>query len=351
MTRPNLKNYSTPALRERFAQAGIKPFRAEQVAQWLYVRGVEDPLQMSDLDKSLRSRLAEEWSTKALDLEEVQRSLDGTLKGALRAQDDALVEAVVIPEGDRRTLCISSQVGCPLACSFCATGSMGFTRNLTTAEIVDQFLHMQAQMEGGEQISNIVFMGMGEPLLNLPNVVEAVRIFLDQKTFAIASKRITVSTSGVLPKIAELLETVPVNLAVSLHATTDAVRDELVPLNKKFPVADLMKLLRETPQITKQRPVFFEYTLLAGVNDSVADARRLVQMLQKLPAKLNVIPVNPHPGSPYSIPAQSTIERFMAELAKGRFPITLRKSRGSDIDAACGQLAARKRKEPLKLLQ
>ena len=351
MTRPNLKDYSTPALRERFAKEGIKPFRAEQIAQWLYVRGVEDPLLMNDLDQALRDRLAEEWATSALTLGEVQRSVDGTIKGALRAEDGAVVEAVIIPEGDRRTLCISSQVGCPLACSFCATGTLGFTRNLTTAEIIDQFLHMQAQMDEGEQISNIVFMGMGEPLLNLPNVVEAVRIFLDQKTFAIASKRITVSTSGVLPKIGELLDAVPVNLAVSLHATTDEVRDELVPLNKKFPLADLMKVLRESPHITKRRPVFFEYTLLASVNDSVADARRLVKMLRKLPAKLNVIPVNPHPGSPYEIPDQEVIERFMAELSTGSFPIMLRKSRGSDIDAACGQLAARKGKEPLELLQ
>ena len=349
--RPNLKDFSTPALRARFAHEGIKPFRAEQVAQWLYVRGVEDPLQMTDLDNALRLRLAESWETRALELIDLQRSVDGTCKGVLRAADGAVVEAVVIPEADRRTLCISSQVGCPLACSFCATGAMGFARNLSTAEIVDQFLRMRAELPQEEPISNIVFMGMGEPLLNLPAVIEAVRIFLDQKTFAIASKRITVSTSGVLPKIPELLEAVPVNLAVSLHATTDAVRDRLVPLNVKFPIAALMKTLRESEQITRRRPVFFEYTLLAGVNDSVEDARRLVRMLRTLPAKLNVIPVNPHPGSPYAIPAKVVIDAFMAELAKGNFPITLRKSRGRDIDAACGQLAARRRSgadEPLQ---
>ncbi len=347
----NLKDYATASLRERFAKAGIKPFRADQVAQWLYVRGVEDPLEMTDLDKALREKLSLEWKTSALSLSDLQRSVDGTLKGALMAEDGAMIEAVIIPEGDRRTLCISSQVGCALACSFCATGEMGFTRNLSTAEIVDQFLHMQREMPEGEEISNIVFMGMGEPLLNLPNVIEAVRIFLDQKTFAIASKRITVSTSGVLSKIPVLLEAVPVNLALSLHATTDKVRDVLVPLNKKFPLAAVMLELKNNPMITKRRPVFFEYTLLEGVNDSPEDARRLVGLLRKLPAKLNVIPMNPHPGSTYRKPAEDVIGRFMKVLAKGNFPITLRKSRGSDIDAACGQLAARNRVDALINLQ
>lgn len=347
----NLKDYAPASLRERFARAGIKPFRAEQVAQWLYVRGVEDPLEMMDLDKSLREKLSQEWKTSALSLSDLQRSQDGTLKGALRAEDGVLIEAVIIPEGDRRTLCISSQVGCALACSFCATGEMGFTRNLSTAEIVDQFLHMQREMPEGERISNIVFMGMGEPLLNLPNVIEAVRIFLDQKTFAIASKRITVSTSGVLSKIPVLLDAVPVNLALSLHATTDNVRDVLVPLNKKFPLAAVMQELKRNPMITKRRPVFFEYTLLEGVNDGLEDARRLVELLKKLPAKLNVIPMNSHPGSAYRKPTDAVINRFMKELAKGNFPITLRKSRGSDIDAACGQLAARNRVDALIDLQ
>ncbi|MBW2714413.1 MAG: hypothetical protein JRC77_11780 [Deltaproteobacteria bacterium] len=192
---------------------------------------------------------------------------------------------------------------------------------------------------------------MGEPLLNLPNVVEAVRIFLDQKTFAIASKRINVSTSGVLSKIPALLESVPVNLALSLHATTDKVRDVLVPLNKKFPLASVMQELKNNPMITKRRPVFFEYTLLEGVNDSPEDASRLVRLLKKLPAKLNVIPVNPHPASAYKRPSEAVINRFMKELAKGNFPITLRKSRGSDIDAACGQLATRKQVDGLLELQ
>lgn len=347
----NLKDYATATLRERFADAGIKPFRAEQVVQWLYVRGVEDPLEMTNLDQDLREKLAKEWKTSALCLSDMQRSVDGTLKGVLRAEDGALIEAVIIPEGDRRTLCLSSQVGCALACSFCATGAMGFTRNLSTAEIVDQFLHMQREMPEGEKISNIVFMGMGEPLLNLPNVVEAVRIFLDQKTFSIASKRITVSTAGVLSRIPDLLKAVPVNLALSLHATTDTVRDVLVPLNKKFPLAKVMEELKNNEAITKRRPVFFEYTLLEGVNDSTEDARRLVELLKELPAKLNVIPMNPHPGSSYRKPSDEAINRFMKELAKGNFPITLRKSRGSDIAAACGQLAARNRVDGPVILQ
>jgi len=341
MLRPNLKDYSTRTLRARFAEAGIKPFRAEQIAQWLYVRGVEDPREMTDLDQPLRERLASEWETRALTLATCQHSIDGTLKAAFRARDGAVIEAVVIPEGERRTLCLSSQVGCPLACSFCATGGMGFRRNLNTAEMVDQFLGMQSQLPEGEPITNVVFMGMGEPLLNLDAVVEAVRIFLDPKTFAIASRRMTVSTAGVLPKIPELLEAVPVNLAVSLHATTDAVRDQLVPLNRKFPLQALLTLLRESPFVTRQRPVFFEYTLLAAVNDSVEDARRLIRIAQRLPAKVNVIPMNPHPGSRHLAPTQDVIDRFMTELARGHFPITLRRSRGTDIEAACGQLAAR----------
>ena len=296
---------------------------------------------MTDLDRSLRERIAAEWTTSALEIASVDRSSDGTVKAALEGADGAVLEAVIIPEEERTTLCVSTQVGCPLACSFCATGTLGLTRNLTTAEIVDQVCRMRELLPPERSITNVVFMGMGEPLLNLRALVEAVRTLLHPKGFAFAPRRVTVSTAGVVPRIPELLESVPVNLAVSLHATTDAVRDELVPLNRRFPLEVLLGTLRQLPGLSRRRPVFFEYTLLAGVNDAVEDARRLVRLLQGIPSKVNVIPMNPHPGAAYAAPGADVVDRFMGALARGGLTTTLRRSRGADIDAACGQLAAR----------
>ncbi len=339
---PNIKDFSLENLRTRFHAEGLPRYRADQVSQWLYRRGIERFEDMTDLGLELREQLAATWTTSALEVVETQRSSDGTMKGVLRASDGARLEAVLIPESERMTLCVSTQVGCPLDCSFCATGKMGFVRNLSAAEIIDQVFRMRELLEGEESITNIVFMGMGEPLLNLPNVLEAVHILMNPKGFAYGCRRITVSTSGVVPKIRELLEAAPVNLAVSLHATSDAVRDVLVPLNKRFPLeallGELSALMREG-MFDKRHPVFFEYTLLAGVNDSEQDARRLLQMLRKIPSKVNVIPVNPHPGSEYRPPKEEVISRFMGVLARARMPVTLRRSRGSDIAAACGQLA------------
>jgi 23S rRNA (adenine2503-C2)-methyltransferase len=234
-------------------------------------------------------------------------------------------------------------VGCPLACSFCATGTLGLERNLGVAEIVEQVVRMSALLPEGRRITNVVFMGMGEPLLNLANVVEAVRTLIHPKGFGMAPRRVTVSTAGVVPRIADLLGQVPVNLAVSLHAATDALRDVLVPLNQKFPLAELFGALRSIPRLGRRHPIFFEYTLLAGVNDSLEDARRLAELLRGMPAKVNLIPVNPHAGSPYRAPTPDVAERFMGVLARAGLTVTLRRSRGADIDAACGQLAARPR--------
>jgi 23S rRNA (adenine2503-C2)-methyltransferase len=273
-------------------------------------------------------------------------SADGTSKAALVTRDERVIEAVLIPEEERTTLCVSTQVGCPLACSFCATGTLGLERNLGVAEIVEQVVRMAALLPEGRRITNVVFMGMGEPLLNLANVVEAVRTLIHPKGFAMAPRRITVSTAGVVPRIAELLEQVPVNLAVSLHAASDTLRDELVPLNKKFPLAALFGALRGIPRLGRRHPIFFEYTLLAGVNDSGEDAQRLVALLQGVPAKVNLIPVNPHPGSPYRAPSPEVAERFMGVLARAGLTVTLRRSRGADIDAACGQLALRSPPRP-----
>ena len=341
LERANLKDFSIDALRARFAREGLAPYRAEQIAGWLYQRGVEDPAAMSDLGVELRARLAGEWDTRALEVAGVERSADGTLKAALAARDGVRIEAVLIPEDERTTLCVSTQHGCPLACSFCATGALGFGRNLTTAEIIDQVCRMRELLEPGRRITNIVFMGMGEPLLNLPAVLEAVRLLVHPKAFAMAPRRITVSTAGIVPRIGDLLRSVPVNLAVSLHATTDAVRDQLVPLNKRFPLASLLGELRSLECVNPRRPVFFEYTLIAGVNDSPEDARRLAPLLRKIPSKLNLIPMNAHPDSPFAAPSAPAIDAFFREVVASGLRATLRRSRGADIQAACGQLALR----------
>jgi 23S rRNA (adenine2503-C2)-methyltransferase len=359
--RPCIKDLGVEALRGRLAGEGIERWRADQIAAWLYSRGVDDFGAMTDLGAALRERLAGGFEARALELDSVRTSADGTTKAALRARDGALVESVLIPEAERTTLCISTQVGCPLACAFCATGAMGFTRNLGAGEIVDQVCQMRRLLPAGARITNVVFMGMGEPLLNLPAVVEAVRILLHPKAFAMAPRRVTVSTVGIPGRIERLLREVPVNLAVSLHATTDAVRDRLVPLNRRFPLRALLDGLRglagatgtpsaggpppgcSAPLLSRRRPVFFEYTLVAGVNDGVEDARRLAPLLRGIPAKLNVIPMNRHADSALGPPDDATIDRFVGEVAASGLNVTLRRSRGPDIDAACGQLALRPR--------
>jgi 23S rRNA (adenine2503-C2)-methyltransferase len=339
--RPNLKEHPIEALRERFAQDGLPAYRADQIAAWLYQRGVDDLAAMTDLGVELRGRLAEQWETRALEVVKVDRSADGTVKAMLEARDGVRIESVLIPEQDRTTLCVSTQHGCPLACSFCATGALGFGRNLSTAEIVDQVCRMRELLEPGRRISNLVFMGMGEPLLNLPAVLPAVRLLVHPKAFAMAPRRVTVSTVGIVPRIGELLRSVPVNLAVSLHASRDEVRDRLVPLNRRFPLASLLGELRSLECVSPRRPVFFEYTLIEGVNDSREDARRLAPLLRRIPSKLNLIPMNPHPDSPYRPPSEPVIDAFLREVAASGLRVTLRRSRGSDIQAACGQLALR----------
>ncbi len=336
-----LKGHAPETLREIFREEGIPAYRADQVLSWIYGHGVEDPEAMTNLPQELREQLRDEWRMNALEVVRADHSTDGTIKAALRADDGALVEAVLIPEEERTTLCVSTQVGCPLACSFCATGALGFTRNLRVAEIVDQVCRMAALLPEEREVTNIVFMGMGEPLLNLPNLVEAVKTLLHPKAFGMAPRRVTVSTAGVVPKIGPLLDAVPVNLAVSLHAATDRVRDELVPLNKRFPLEVLLETLRGLPRLSKRHPIFFEYTLIEGVNDSVEDARELARVLAGLPAKVNLIPMNAHSDSGYRPPPREVASRFMGELVRRGVTTTLRRPRGSDIDAACGQLAVR----------
>ena len=340
--RPNLKDYSLPKLRELCTTRGWPAYRADQIATWLYKRDVESLADMTNLPADLRSAIGEEFDLSSLSILETQKSVDGTIKLLLSAFDGARIEAVLIPEERRHTLCVSTQVGCPLTCDFCATGALGFTRNLSAAEIVDQVLLARRQLGEGETLSNLVFMGMGEPLLNLPAVSEAIRLFTDPKAFGLAPRRVTVSTAGVLPQIAPLLEVAPIHLAVSLHATTDAVRDVLVPLNKRFPIEALLSTLRAEPRINRRRPVFFEYTLMEGVNDSVEDARRLARLLDGIPSKVNVIPMNPHADADYLPPKPEVVDRFTATLYAAGVRVTLRRDRGRDIDAACGQLANRR---------
>jgi 23S rRNA (adenine2503-C2)-methyltransferase len=340
--RTHFKDHTPERLRELFSARGIAPYRADQVVGWLYRQGVDDLAAMTNLDLPLREKLAQEWETRSLEIERIDRSDDGTVKAVLRAADAALIEAVLIPEPARTTLCVSTQVGCAMKCTFCATGAMGFTRNLTAAEIVDQVCRMREILEPPSRITNIVFMGMGEPLLNLDAVRSAVGILAHPKAFGFAPRRITVSTVGVIPKIRELLEIAPINLAVSLHATTDETRDLLVPLNRKFPLGSLLDELRRLDDVNARRPVFFEYTLIEGVNDSLEDARRLPRLLRGIPSKVNLIPMNPHPDSPYHPPGRDAIDAFVRVLANAGMRVTLRRSRGDDIGAACGQLALRR---------
>jgi 23S rRNA (adenine2503-C2)-methyltransferase len=345
--RQSLKDHSPDQLRERFRARGWPAYRADQVCEWIYARGEEDPARWTNLPATLRESLADEWEVSTLELLDSQRSLDGTRKAVLATRDGRRIESVLIPEEDRQTLCVSTQVGCPLACSFCATGAMGFTRNLTTAEIVDQLVRVGPLLDEGERITNVVFMGMGEPLLNTTALLEAIRILIHPKAFAMAPRRITVSTAGVVSQIGRLLDVAPVNLAVSLHATTDAVRDEIVPLNRKFPLEELLGALRSDPRIGRRRPVFFEYILIDGVNDGPDDARRLASLLRGIPSKVNVIPMNPHADSAMGPPPDEVVDLFTAILHAENVRVTLRRHRGRDIDAACGQLAVRRDDAPV----
>lgn len=332
--------HTAEELREALAAEGVEGFRAGQILRWLHGRGVRDFAEMSDLSRELRGELGGRWTARALELEHAHASSDGTRKLVLRTADGSQIESVLIPEQERRTLCVSSQVGCSLDCTFCATARLGFGRNLRADEIVDQVLHArQVLREEGERLTHIVFMGMGEPLLNLREVVRAIRVITDPAALGISRRRITVSTAGVVPKMAELGRQLRVRLAVSLHATTDALRDRLVPLNKRFPIAELLQACREYPLPPRDR-LSFEYTLMRGVNDSDSDARRLVGLLHGLRAKVNLIPLNEHPGTEFRRPDPAQVDAFAERLAGAGITVSVRRSRGDDILAACGQLGA-----------
>jgi 23S rRNA (adenine2503-C2)-methyltransferase len=342
----NLFGLDRTALRARFAEMGEAPYRADQVMNWIYRRGVDDFAQMTNLGKDLRGKLAQVFVIRPPELISEQQSVDGTRKWVTKAGEGQAIETVFIPEDDRGTLCISSQVGCAMDCSFCATGAQGFSRNLSTAEIIAQVWFASKTLGGNFQtdrtISNVVFMGMGEPLANYDAVVPALRILLDDHGFGLSKRKVTVSTSGLVPFIERLREDVDCALALSLHAPNDALRDELVPINRKYPLAELMEACRKyTVGKDRKAHIVYEYVMLDGVNDSPEHARQLARLLADLPAKVNLIPFNPFPETQYRRSPAERIRAFSDILRAKDIVTTTRKTRGDDIDAACGQLAGK----------
>ncbi len=344
--RRSLVGLSREEMKQALVEAGLEPFRARQVWQWIYWHGVTDFGLMTNIAKKTRERLAELFVVDRPGIVTEQRSVDGTRKWLLRFADGNEAETVNIPEEDRGSVCVSSQVGCTLTCSFCHTGTQPLVRNLSAAEIVGQF--MVARDSYGEwptptadaqrMLSNIVMMGMGEPLYNFDNVATALRIAMDDQGIALSRRRITLSTSGVVPMIPKVGEALDVNLAVSLHAVSDEVRDTLVPINKKWPIVELLKACADYPGARNSRRITFEYAMLKGINDSDADARELVRLLTPIHAKVNLIPFNPWPGAPYECSSNNRIHRFAEIVNDGGLSAPVRTPRGRDIFAACGQL-------------
>ena len=352
----NLLNYNQPQLAAYFASIDEKPFRAKQLMRWMHHFGVHDFTQMTDIAKVLREKLALEAEITLPNVQLEQISNDGTRKWLIGTDDlktgaGNSIETVFIPEDDRGTLCISSQVGCALACTFCSTGAQGFNRNLSVAEIIGQLAIANKSLRGeagydllsanDRIISNVVMMGMGEPLANYDNVVTAMQIMLDDSAYGLSRRRVTLSTSGLVPVMDKLKEDCPVALAVSLHAPNDALRDILVPINKKHPIKDLMAACNRYLERAPRDFVTFEYVMLDGVNDTVEHAHELLNVIRSVPCKLNLIPFNPFPNSGYETSKPSHIRVFRDILMQAGYIVTVRKTRGDDIDAACGQLAGK----------
>jgi len=343
--RVNLLDMPRAQLEAWCATVGSKPFRARQLMNWIYKRGCDRFDQMSDLAKGFRAQLTEQAQITLPEILTVQRASDGTCKWLLRADSSQAFETVYIPESDRGTLCISSQVGCALDCAFCATAQQGFNRNLSTAEIVGQVWLANRELgfrPGGERIvTNVVLMGMGEPLANLRNVIPALHIFLDDFGFDLSRRRVTLSTSGLVPQIYRLAQESNVALAVSLHAADDALRSELVPINRVHPIAELLEACWHYIDERNGRSVTFEYVMLEGINDAPSQAQALARLLRGHPAKVNLIPFNAFAGTRFCGSPESTIARFRDELLRAGVMATVRRTRGADIDAACGQLVGR----------
>ena len=340
----DLVGLSRAELTAAMAALGEPAFRARQLWSWIYRRGVTDFAEMTDLGKPLRARLTEHFCVGRPEVERAQVSADGTRKWLFKLADGHLIETVHIPEEDRGTLCISSQVGCTLTCRFCHTGTQRLVRNLQPREIVAQVLYARDALgdwglEGDERrLTNIVLMGMGEPLYNYENVARALKLIMDGDGMGVSRRRITLSTAGVVPLMERCGEELGVKLAVSLHAVTDELRDQIVPLNRKYPIGELMAACRSYPGASNARRITFEYVMLKGVNDSPADARGLVRLIQGIPAKVNLIPFNPWPGSAFETSTEESIEAFARILMNAGYASPVRTPRGQDILAACGQL-------------
>ncbi len=342
--RANLVGVSRDELAKIFADMGEPAFRARQLWGWIYCKGARDFSDMTDMSKKLRAKLEEKYAMRRPEVSRLQESVDGTKKWLLRYPDGQEIETVHIPEEDRGTLCVSSQVGCTLTCKFCHTGTQRLVRDLTVEEIVGQVMLAKDTFgewpgpETGRKFTNIVMMGMGEPLFNYENVAKALKIIMDPDGIAVSRRKITLSTSGVAPMIRRCGEELRVMLAISLHAVTDELRDVIVPLNKKYPIAELLDACRSYPTLSNARRITFEYVMLKGVNDSPVDARALVKLIAGIPAKINLIPFNAWPGAPFECSTADAIEKFAQIVNDAGYPSPVRKPRGSDIFAACGQL-------------
>ncbi|MFZ7330898.1 bifunctional tRNA (adenosine(37)-C2)-methyltransferase TrmG/ribosomal RNA large subunit methyltransferase RlmN [Avibacterium avium] len=341
----NLMNLTRQQMREFFQELGEKPFRADQLVKWIYHFGEDNFDNMTNINKKLREKLKAVAEIKAPEVAVEQRSADGTIKWAMQVGDQQ-VETVYIPEADRATLCVSSQVGCALACTFCSTAQQGFNRNLTVSEIIGQVWRASKiignfGVTGVRPITNVVMMGMGEPLLNVANVVPAMEIMLDDFAYGLSKRRVTLSTSGVVPALDKLSEMIDVALAISLHAPNDELRDEIVPLNKKYNIKTLIDSVNRYLSVSNANhgKVTIEYVMLDHVNDSVEHAHQLAEVLKSTPCKINLIPWNPFPEAPYAKSSNTRIDRFQKTLMEYGFTVIVRKTRGDDIDAACGQLA------------
>lgn len=341
----NLMDLTRQQMREFFAELGEKPFRADQLVKWIYHFGEDNFDNMTNINKKLREKLKAVAEIKAPEVAVEQRSADGTIKWAMQVGEQQ-VETVYIPEPDRATLCVSSQVGCALACTFCSTAQQGFNRNLTVSEIIGQVWRASKiignfGVTGVRPITNVVMMGMGEPLLNVANVVPAMEIMLDDFAYGLSKRRVTLSTSGVVPALDNLSKMIDVALAISLHAPNDELRDEIVPINKKYNIKMLMDSVNRYLSVSNANhgKVTIEYVMLDHVNDGVEHAHQLAEVLKNTPCKINLIPWNPFPQAPYAKSSNTRIDRFQKTLMEYGFTVIVRKTRGDDIDAACGQLA------------
>ncbi len=337
-----IKDYTLPELEEWVQGIGERPFRARQLFRHVYARGIRSWDECSDLSKAFRTQLDMGTRLDALKILKKEQAPDGTSKYLFGLPDGCRIESVLIPDPPRCTLCISSQVGCALGCKFCLTGSLGFSRNLTSAEIVDQVCQVQGELGSRSRVTNLVFMGMGEPLANYEAVLRAMKVIIDPNGLAFSHRRITLSTAGLIPQMRRLGRESPINLAISLHAAEDSLRSELMPINRTYPLEQLMSACREFP-IPPRKRITFEYILLDRVNDDLGQARNLVKILHGVRAKVNLIPFNPYPGSPFRRPAEHRVFGFQEILQQAGLTAIIRKSRGDEIRAACGQLVAGRR--------